>query len=56
MIRINDVKITPNVTTVNQSVTIEVQIIEANWNTVKVELSDWEHVKAYKNWQEIKDF
>lgn len=56
MIRISDVKITPSITTVNQSVTIEVQLIEANWDTVRIELSNWDQVKSNKNWQEIKDF
>lgn len=56
MIRIQDVKITPNTVNVNQSVMVEVEIVEANWNSVKIELSNWNQVKNYKNWQELKDF
>ena len=45
-----------NVAIVNSPVTIRVTVEEADWGTVKKEVSDWNGIKAFKNWQAIKDF
>lgn len=47
---------TSNVAIVNNPIKIEVLVEEADWNNVKIELTNWSQVKAFKNWQELKDF
>lgn len=47
---------TSNVAIVNSPITIKVVVEEADWGSVKAELPNWETVKAFKNWQELKDF
>lgn len=47
---------TSNVAIVNQPIKIEVLVEEADWGNVKRELTNWNQIKAYKNWQALKDF
>ncbi|MBC5626175.1 hypothetical protein H8S10_11975 [Clostridium sp. NSJ-49] len=45
-----------NIAIVNTPITIKVTVEEADWGNVKGEVKDWNGIKAFKNWQAVKDF
>ena len=56
-VRIINVTITPQTAVVNQSVTMEVQVTEGSWATIKENYTSWETIKnTFENWLAIKNW
>ena len=56
-ISINSVSVTPNVTTVGQTITITIVAEDVSWDTIKNEFQDWNEVKTtLSNWSAIKNY
>lgn len=54
-VSIQNVTITPNVTTVGQTITIKVSAVDVTWGTIKTEFANWNEVKALTNWNSVKN-
>lgn len=56
-VKITDVTITPQSTTVNQSLFIQVGVVENNWSGVKKVYSSWQSIKnSFSSWAGLKNW
>ena len=56
-VRINEVTITPKLTTIGQPVTITVVAEDIIWNNLKSEFTNWNEVKEnFTNWDKVKNY
>ena len=56
-VRINEVTITPNLTTIGKPVTITVAAEDIIWNNVKNDFTTWGEVRrSFTNWDKVKNY
>lgn len=56
-VTINNITITPNITTVGQPINIMISAEEVLWNNLRNEYYNWDDVKNnFTNWRKVKDY